>query len=305
MNPFQYQKKLETFRLKPEKSNGHWQRYALEFPVVAVSNFSDAKPASGFYYQPHGEQKKPAVILLHGWGDRSSLPFLKLAADLAAQDIAAVFLYTPFHTRRAPRSLKRKGTHLSSSEWFTGYQVMVTDVLHTADWLRSRKEIDAGRIGIIGLSLGAFIGSIAFGIDPGLKTGGLIVSGGNAGKITQLGRFKNFRKEYALPPDVYAKNQRDYYAYLEKVKTAGWQNVESPQSNFYTDALTYAHLLKNRQVLMLNALWDEFVPKEATLEFWRAAGEPQIEWFPSTHPTIWAFYPRIFKTVNAFLQKNL
>jgi len=305
MNPFQYQRKIEAFHLTPEKANGHWQRYGLEFPVVAASSFTDAKPGSGYYYQPQGSQKYPAVILLHGWGDRSSLPFLKLAADLATQGIAAVFLYTPFHARRAPRYLKRKGTHLFPPEWFTGYQIMVTDILHTADWLRTRDEIDAGRLGIIGLSLGAFISSIALSIDPELKAGVLFVSGGNAGKIAHLSRFKNFRKEYALPDDVYAQNQRDYYAYLEKVKTSGWQNIAAPQPGYYTDALTYAHLLKNKPVLMLNALWDEFVPREATLEFWQAAGKPQIEWFPATHPTIWAFYPRIQKMVGGFLQQYL
>jgi hypothetical protein len=53
---------------------------------------------------------------------------------------------------------------------------------------------------------------------------------------------------------------------------------------------------------MINALWDQAIPREATDDFWEAAGKPPITWFPATHPTIWLWYPFIRHKIVRFLQ---
>jgi len=45
------------------------------------------------------------------------------------------------------------------------------------------------------------------------------------------------------------------------------ENVTPVRKSFLTDPMTFAHLLQQRPLLMINALWDEFIPKEATLDF--------------------------------------
>ncbi len=302
MYPFQYRCSTDKFVLTPEKAYSHHQKFTLEFPVFSNHNYQNAKPANGYYYLPlNSTEAKPCIILVHGWGDRSAIPMRKLAADLAEHGVATVFLYSPFHSRRAPRPIKKKGTHLTPEEWFVGYQILITDIFSVLDWLAIRSEIDNGRIGLVGLSMGAFIGSIALALEERLKLGVLLLSGGNSGKIAQLSRFRNFRKDFGLPDNIYEQTQRKYLTYLKAVREKGWENVTPDQNSYYIDAMTYAHLLRKKPMLMINALWDEFIPREATLDFWEAAGKPALEWLPATHPTIWAFYPRILKMITGFL----
>ncbi|MDP2932093.1 MAG: hypothetical protein Q8O05_06335 [Chloroflexota bacterium] len=76
------------------------------------------------------------------------------------------------------------------------------------------------------------------------------------------------------------------------------------RSAYLDDPLTFARYLRQRPVLMLNARWDEFVPRGATLDLWAASGQPPIAWYPATHTSIWAFYPLISRRITGFLRSN-
>jgi hypothetical protein len=65
--------------------------------------------------------------------------------------------------------------------------------------------------------------------------------------------------------------------------------------------MTFGHCLQERPVLLLNALWDEYIPREATLDLWEASGKPAIRWFPGTHTTFWLWYPFIRRKISRFL----
>jgi hypothetical protein len=93
--------------------------------------------------------------------------------------------------------------------------------------------------------------------------------------------------------------------YLEEAEAKGLENVTPPEESFWIDPMTFAHRLKGRPVLMINARWDGAIPKEATLDFWEAAGRPPIHWFPATHPTIWLWYPFIRAKIFGFLKAAL
>jgi hypothetical protein len=66
--------------------------------------------------------------------------------------------------------------------------------------------------------------------------------------------------------------------------------------------MTFAHRLRRRPVLMINAHWDQAIPREATIDFWKEAGKPTISWLPATHPTIWLWYPLIRGKIIRFLK---
>jgi hypothetical protein len=55
---------------------------------------------------------------------------------------------------------------------------------------------------------------------------------------------------------------------------------------------------------MLNALWDETIPRQATLDFWEACNKPAIMWLPGTHVTFWLWYPIIKQKITAFLSST-
>jgi cephalosporin-C deacetylase-like acetyl esterase len=176
----------------------------------------------------------------------------------------------------------------------------VVDLRQVIDWASRRAEINAKKIAAIGISFGGFISAIAMGIDGRIKAAGLIVTGGNNSKIGWEKRASDFKKEAE-----YQDIQTSYRQYLDEIAEKGFEKVTPPRESFLTDPMTFAHLLRRRPVLMINARWDESIPREATLDFWKEAGKPTISWFPATHATIWLWYPFIRRKIVNFLKETL
>ncbi len=76
---------------------------------------------------------------------------------------------------------------------------------------------------------------------------------------------------------------------------------ENRQSQLF-DPLTFAHLIKQRKVLMINARFDPVIPRKSTMKLWHALGEPPIIWLPSTHITSCIFQGLIMKKTIEFLK---
>jgi pimeloyl-ACP methyl ester carboxylesterase len=303
-NPFSYNSDLSQFRVMQIEKNSHWVRYSIEFPIAFPGIFQESNTSIGEYFKANGSLKSPLVILIHGWGDHSAIPMQLLARKIVKYGIHCFLLYLPFHTSRLPADMKKRAPNLTEDEWFAGYRIAVTDVRQVIDWAEKQEEIDARKTAVIGLSLGAFVSSIAMGVDNRIQAGVLIVCGGNSAKIQRFSRFAKFRKQYQFGKSEYEEYQASYTQYLKDISISGWEKVEPARQNFLIDPLTYTYLFKERPVLMLNALWDEFVPRETTLEFYKTCSNCELSWFPSTHPTIWFFYLLITKRIHGFLHEN-
>ena len=139
------------------------------------------------------------------------------------------------------------------------------------------------------------------GIDKRIRAGVFVVAGGNSEKITLKSRRSDFRKHYNYNEAQYHQNQKLYTQYLAEVAEKGFENVNPEKDFFLTDPMTFAYYLQNRPVLMINALWDEAIPREAALDFWEACGKPEIVWYPATHAFIWLLYPLVSRRVSRFL----
>ncbi|MDP2920529.1 MAG: alpha/beta fold hydrolase [Dehalococcoidia bacterium] len=283
-------------------SNSYWRQYTVTFPVAIPGSLYENNTAYGDYYQTLRAGKAPLAILVHGWGDHSTIPMRMLARGLARKGIHAFVLYLPFHSRRLPPEMKERAPNFTPEEWFTGYRVAVTDVRKILDWAQIVTEIDASRIALVGLSLGAFVGAIAMGIDERINAGVFIVSGGNSSKIQQFSRFSAFRRRYRVSAAEYEEYQVKYKQYLEEIAVQGWENVTPSRQYFLIDPLTYAGRLKGRRLLMINALWDELIPRVAARDFQRACAPCETMWLPASHTTIWLLYPLVASRIERFLR---
>jgi pimeloyl-ACP methyl ester carboxylesterase len=305
VNTFSYSEQSPAFKLRLIKQNKHWRHYAVEFPVVSPHFYPGGEVARGEYFEPSQKDNVPMAILIHGWGDHSVLPFKWMAAGLLNKGIACFILYLPFHASRLPDEMKPRLSNLTPDEWFIGYQMAVIDVRHIIDWASQNSKIDKSKITVIALSLGAFVSSIAMGIDSRIKAGIFIVNGGNSDKIMQMSRVSYIRKGSRISDDEYREKQEIYANYLDEITAKGFENVEPAQKSYLIDPLTYAPMLKGRAVLMINAVWDEVIPEEASLDFWRACGQCERVSFPATHASIWIWYPLIIRRINNFLKTSL
>ena len=139
------------------------------------------------------------------------------------------------------------------------------------------------------------------GVDDRIKAGAFLITGGNSQKIGHYSRKHSMRKGYNVTEEEYNHDQQVYRQYLSEVAEKGFENVTPPNKAFLIDPMTFGHRLQERPVLMLNALWDEYVPKQATLDLWEASGKPAISWFPGTHTTFWFWYPLLRRKIARFL----
>jgi cephalosporin-C deacetylase-like acetyl esterase len=154
---------------------------------------------------------------------------------------------------------------------------------------------------VLGISLGGFISAIAMGVEERLRAGAFITMGGNSQIITWLSKSDTFRKSSNCAEEECRQIHAHYPQYLAEVADKGFDNVTPLRQCFLTDAMTFAHNLRGRPVLMINALWDKYIPKRATVKFWEACGKPDITWLPAGHASIWVLYPLISKRVVRFL----
>jgi hypothetical protein len=193
---------------------------------------------------------------------------------------------------------------LTPEEWFEGYRASVIEIRQIIDWASSRPELAKEQVGVIGISLGGFVSTIAMGVDKRIKAGVFLVAGGNSEKITWNTKSQSIMKGHGCT-ETECHQIRSYYPqYLDEIAEKGFGNVTPAKECFLTDTLTFAPYLWERPILMLNALWDEAIPKEATLDFWEACNRPSIMWLPGTHVTFWLWYPLIERKITGFLSST-
>ena len=304
INPFLYKAGPIDFNLRLIKQTKHCRHYLVDFPVVSANCYRGGEVARGEYFEPVNKEHAPLLILIHGWGN-SVLPFRWMLPGLLRRGFACFILFLPFHPSRLPAEIKPHMSNLTPDEWFTFYQMAVTDVRRIIDWATQNVLANQRQISVIGLSMGAVVGSIAMGIEPRITTGVFLIHGGNTGKIMQTNSISRFGNKYRIPKNEYRENQKNYANYLMELADKGFENVTPLQRTYLIDPLTYAPMLKERPVLMINARWDEMFPQETSSDFWKACGECERVILFSTHASIWIWYPLIMRKINRFLKSSL
>jgi len=304
MNPYNYSGDELRFNSQLKQTTPGWLRYTVDFPSAHPTRYEENNTVRGEYFQPRDVDNAPLVILLHGMGDQSLIPCKLLARALVKKGMACFILYFVFHSSRMPEAVRKRLPDLTPEEWFEDYQISVIDVRQVVDWAGSRAEINKKQVAVIGISFGGFVSAIAMGIDKRIRAGVFLIIGGNSEKIGWKSRNRAMRKRYKRTEAEYNHIHNHYVQYLTEVAEKGLENVTPFRKSFLTDPMTFAPYLRERPVLMLNALWDEYIPRETTLDFWKACGSPAITWFPATHATIWLLYPFISRKIARFLRST-
>ncbi len=302
-NPYDYNPGKHCAVL-PTGANGTYRKLAVNFPSAVTVQGSKPADVLGTCYLPQKVEKAPLVVLVHGVGDTSAVPCHALARALATIGIASFIIYLPIHSRRLPAEMKARFYRLSIEEWFELYRHSVINIRQAIDWVESRPEIDASRLGVAGISFGAYVSAIALGIDPRLKAGALLLTSGNLEKLSWTRSTRRFER-YDVSAEVFNEGQRRYLAYVDEVSERGFDQVPRPLPGYAFDPYTFSATLGKKDVLLVNALWDEYFPREAAKEFGQACGGPRQVWLPAGHASAWLFYPVIRHHVVDLFRKSL
>lgn len=138
----------------------------------------------------------------------------------------------------------------------------VKNISILVDWAFARSEIDQNRIGIVGCSMGALVASVAMEQDPRISAGAFVMGSGNPHEIIEQGKFpeaEEFRRRVG--------------------KNLGWspatigKKLESLL--FPINPANSARNIHPSTVLIIDAEFDEYMPKSARDALWIAMKRPE------------------------------
>ncbi len=236
-----------------------------ESDVVTGVYYEPVRATGGSTAVPDPKGKLPACVVVHHLGGSFEAEEI-LAQYLTQHGVVGMTLALPgYGARRAPNQ-PRAGFlgHKDPVEDLAGMRQAVLDVRRAADFLRTRPEVDADRVGVTGISLGAIVASVSAGVDARFARAVFVIGGGDFTKV--------------LAGD--SKEARDA---MKGVRELGLSPADLKKAFDLVDPNTFAHRLRSDDVLMLNAEKDEIFPRESTEGLWRRAGYPRIKWYDTTH----------------------
>jgi dienelactone hydrolase len=194
----------------------------------------------------------PAVLLQHGGGDGKDERHIRLMLRrLAKAGFLAFAIDAPDHGERAPPGQ----TPLTPGQRRLFYRQRdnrvqnIVDLRRGVDLLQQREDVDPGRIGYWGISMGVSVGVPLLAVDHRILAACFVLGGAGRRPVPEGTDLRH----------------------VELTRQA-------------LDPVLLAPRLAPRTVLMLNGSEDRTVPPDAAGELFEALQEPKrIEWFPAGH----------------------
>jgi hypothetical protein len=248
------------------------------------------KSQGGFYLPRTGDgPPRPGILVLPVLHDRLSLASGTLARYLASQGFAAL------EVRSGASFLDR--VRVSEDEhgptWEEVVAGMIVDGRRGLDWLCSRPEVDARRLGIVGVSHGAIVGPCVLGADPRLQAGVFCMGGADQAMIVARSRepsVRRFRRRFLRARGLASADD------LLRLGTA----QRSP-----TEPIRYAPAVDPRAVLLFKTRLDRAVVPEAQDKLWEALGRPRRITLPFGHIGFALAFYYAARRAAAFLWERL
>ena len=218
----------------------------------------------------------PAVILLHPLGRGDQSPMHQYARYLSARGISAAVITLPFHGRRLAKgdgSLKHF-INPDADEVVSTLQQSVSDARTVVSWMSTQANVDPGKIGGIGISIGAIILHLVMGQDARVKAGVAALGGGA------------LAESYRNSPLAQSKFLFRLFGNLGDFSKV---NPESFKLLNQIDPVTFAGQNQPRRVLMIEAARDIVITPKSAETLWEALGKPPIQWVDANHFSLISF----------------
>ena len=236
--------------------------YRITFPSPVETSYAANNTVHCEYFQPTGEGKMPAVVVLHILGGDFPLSRLFCSA-LSHHGVAALFLKMPYYGPRRDSSVSRRMISPNPQHTVEGMTQAILDIRRATALLAERAEINAQQLGVFGISLGGITAGLAAGAEPRLQSVCMVLAGGDIAKIVwDSPRLVRLRREQTQA----GVSRGQFYELLAQV-----------------DPVRYAENVHGRGILMLNAKDDEVIPRSCTESLWLALNKPEIVWYEGGH----------------------
>lgn len=159
----------------------------------------------------------------------------------------------------------------------------VRDYRRLLDWVEVQPEIDSGRIGIVGFSIGTLIAPVLMAVDQRISTGIFVMGGGDINDIISYDDTKAMRE---------MRNNI--------LKNLSWnQEMLSKKLKPLFDPINpnrFAPYINPSRILFFDAKFDEYIREKSREGLWHALGRPYRITFPYRHKTSFIVFMTFFSS---------
>ena len=261
---FRMEDRTFAYELKPKYSlpNAGVDVFSLTFPSAVKTLSAANNTVYAEYYQPRTPGKHPAVIVLDIL-DGAQVVSRAEALWLAQHDIPALVVFMAYYGPRREPGTKERLLSTDIEKSVANVRQTVLDCRLATAWLESRPEVDVKKLGVLGTSLGSFVGGVFAGVEPKIRSVNLLLGGG-----ALVDSFAEHPVAVVLGPIMK----------LAGVTTPKLKKMIDP-----VDPITYAEQLKGKKLLLIAASNDDVVPPVAMKRLWAATDKPEMIWVEATH----------------------
>jgi isopenicillin-N N-acyltransferase-like protein len=258
--------------------------WELSFPSPRKSGIEEVDVVWMRYFRPVRDGKVPATVLLHHLQDDQMLEEV-VASQLAMNGIATLLLTFPYYGKRAPKDASKQLEMLGQDMTGTlkAFHQGICDARRAGDWLIQRPEVDPKMVSLTGISLGGLCAALTAGVDTSFYKVVPVIAGGDIAKVIFSAKILE--------------------SVREKLKKDGRTEDSVRESLVTIEPLTYAHRVNKDKVLMINAKYDEVIPKSCTTALAEKMGGAKVVWYECNHEMIIAYFKDIVKKLTEFLSK--
>jgi len=255
---------------------------SVTFPSPVKSPDAANNTVHAEFFRPKKAGRHPAVLVLDIL-QGNQLVARSQALWLAQHDVSALVVYMAYYGPRRPAGGKERMLSPDLPKSVANVTQTVLDCRRASAWLASRADVDATRIGVLGTSLGSFIGGLVAAAEPRVSRACLLLGGGGL-----VDSFSEHPKAV-----VFVKALSLIGLTRERLKA-----IIDP-----VDPLTYAATLKGKKLLLVAASRDDVVPPAAMRRLWEATDKPKMVWIDATHVGAAAFLFPMMRAVTDHMTK--
>lgn len=153
--------------------------------------------------------------------------------------------------------------------------------------------VDGGHgVGVVGISMGAFAGTLLAATDEHVRASVLALGGGGLPSVLRA-----------------ARSEEEIGAFYEALEARGWSaeriDAAAAEQLAPVEPLHFAAHLDPRRTLLLHAMFDQVVPYENGTALWEAAGRPERLSLLAGHYGAAIYLPYVLAATESFFSRHL
>ena len=272
--------KVRDFGCKVEvlEQSAKYVRKQIQLKGVADGTNTD-RQIEIEYYNLRGPEKAPVVMVLPMSGGGYSIE-RHFASYFASRGYAAIIV----HRDKIPK--EQQMIEILNPM----IRRVVLDHKRVIDWIETQPEMDAGKIGIFGISLGGIKSAMLAPLENRIQAAIIGLAGGDIPYILT----------YSTEPGLVKRREE----FLKQRNLSPEKAEEALRKIITRDPLIYAPYVDPHKVLLVLARYDTVVPIAKGLELKEKMGNPETIMIPSGHYTAVLSIPYIKSESFDFFEKR-